>query len=54
MLEKPSGPDNQLSKEDYLIMRARETLEFDIYAAKSWLITARSLYPHSAKIQVIY
>jgi len=52
MLEKPSGPDNQLSKEDYLIMRAKEALPVDIYAAKSWLISARSLFPHSAKVQV--
>ncbi|XP_012214591.1 integrator complex subunit 10 isoform X2 [Linepithema humile] len=51
MLEKPSGLDNQLSKEDYLIMRAKEALPVDIYAAKSWLISARSLFPHSAKVQ---
>ncbi|XP_032675087.1 integrator complex subunit 10 [Odontomachus brunneus] len=51
MLEKTSGPDNQLSKEDYLIMRAKEALPVDIYAAKSWLITAKSLFPHSAKVQ---
>jgi len=52
MLEKTSASDNQLSKEDYLIMRAKEALPVDIYAAKSWLITARSLFPHSAKVQV--
>ncbi|KAG7202000.1 hypothetical protein KM043_004689 [Ampulex compressa] len=51
MLEKTSPTDNQLSKEDYLIMRAKEALPVDIYAAKSWLITARSLFPHSAKVQ---
>ncbi|KYN30461.1 Integrator complex subunit 10 [Trachymyrmex septentrionalis] len=51
MLEKPSGTDNQLSKEDYLIMRAKKALPGDIYAAKSWLITAKSLFPHSAKVQ---
>lgn len=52
MLEKQSSPDNQLSKEDYLIMRAKEALPIDIHAAKSWLITAKSLFPHSAKVQV--
>jgi hypothetical protein len=52
MLEKTSASDNQLSKEDYLIMRAKEALPVNIYAAKSWLITARSLFPHSAKVQV--
>ncbi|XP_011708303.1 PREDICTED: integrator complex subunit 10 [Wasmannia auropunctata] len=51
MLEKPSSTDNPLSKEDYLIMRAKNALPNDIYAAKSWLITARSLFPHSAKVQ---
>ncbi|XP_043523632.1 integrator complex subunit 10 isoform X2 [Frieseomelitta varia] len=52
MLEKTSNADNnQLSKEDYLIMRAKDALPIDIYAAKSWLITARSLFPHSAKVQ---
>lgn len=52
MLEKPSNTDNPLSKEDYLIMRAKQALPIDIYAAKSWLITAKSLFPHSAKVQV--
>ncbi|KAK9306242.1 hypothetical protein QLX08_002978 [Tetragonisca angustula] len=52
MLEKTSNADNnQLSKEDYLIMRAKDALPIDIYAAKSWLITARSLFPHSVKVQ---
>ncbi|XP_024873318.1 integrator complex subunit 10 isoform X2 [Temnothorax curvispinosus] len=53
MLEKSvsSSTDNQLSKEDYLIMRAKQALPSDIYAAKSWLITAKSLFPHSAKVQ---
>lgn len=54
MLEKSSGPDDQLSKEDYLIMKAKEALSVDTYAAKSWLITARSFFPNSAKIQVQY
>ena len=53
MLDKAEMAENQqLSKEDYLIRRANEALSTDIYAAKSWLITAKSLFPHSAKIQV--
>lgn len=53
MLEKTEMTENQqLSKEDYLIRRANEALATDIYAAKSWLITAKSLFPLSAKIQV--
>ncbi|OXU21816.1 hypothetical protein TSAR_001848 [Trichomalopsis sarcophagae] len=52
MLEKTEMTENQqLSKEDYLIRRANEALSTDIYAAKSWLITAKSLFPQSAKIQ---
>ncbi|XP_043275092.1 integrator complex subunit 10 [Venturia canescens] len=43
--------ENQLSKEDYLLLRAKEALSTDLYAAKSWLITARALFPHSAKVQ---
>ncbi|XP_048510081.1 integrator complex subunit 10 isoform X2 [Athalia rosae] len=50
MLENPKGSDN-FSKEEYLISRAKEALKTDIYAAKSWLITAKSLFPHSAKVQ---
>lgn len=44
--------DNKLSKEEYLLLRAKEALATDIYSAKSWLITAKSLFPHSAKVQV--
>ncbi|XP_033228562.1 integrator complex subunit 10 [Belonocnema kinseyi] len=51
MLEKAATSEKQLSKEDYLILRAKEALATDIYAAKSWLITAKSLFPHSAKVQ---
>ncbi|XP_066594872.1 integrator complex subunit 10 isoform X2 [Prorops nasuta] len=51
MLEKSSSTENPLSKEDYLIMRAKDALSTDVYAAKSWLITAKSLFPHSAKVQ---
>lgn len=50
MLEKSKSSEN-LSKEEYLILRAKEALPTNIYAAKSWLITAKSLFPHSAKVQ---
>ena len=54
MLDKGATSEKQLSKEDYLILRAKEALATDIYAAKSWLITAKSLFPHSAKVQVSF
>lgn len=47
-----SNADHNLSKEDYLVLRAKEALATDIHAAKSWLITAKSLFPHSPKVQV--
>ncbi|XP_012288471.1 integrator complex subunit 10 isoform X2 [Orussus abietinus] len=51
MLEKTAPGENPRSKEDYLISRAKEALPHDMYAAKSWLITAKSLFPHSFKVQ---
>ena len=53
MLEKAAMSEvQQNSKEEYLIRRAKEALSTDIYTAKSWLITAKSLFPLSAKVQV--
>lgn len=52
MFENPIVPDNNMSKEDYLLLRAKEAMSTDIHSAKSWLITAKSLFPHSAKVQV--
>lgn len=52
MFENHPITDNTMSKEDYLLLRAKEAMSSDIYAAKSWLITAKSLFPHSAKVQV--
>lgn len=53
MLEKSIMAEiQQHSKEEYLIRRAKEALSTDIYTAKSWLITAKSLFPQSSKIQV--
>lgn len=51
MFVNSSFGDNKLSKEEYLLLRAKEALATDIYSAKSWLITAKSLFPHSAKVQ---
>ncbi|KAK0080763.1 hypothetical protein PV325_013352 [Microctonus aethiopoides] len=51
MFENPIVPDNNMSKEDYLLLRAKEAMSTDIHSAKSWLITAKSLFPHSAKVQ---
>ncbi|XP_063972563.1 integrator complex subunit 10 [Diachasmimorpha longicaudata] len=51
MFDNSLSPETKASKEDYLLSRAKEALHTDIYAAKSWLITAKSLFPHSSKVQ---
>lgn len=37
---------------EFLVQRARELVPQDLWAAKAWLITARSLYPADFNIQV--
>lgn len=37
---------------EFLVQRARELVQKDLWAAKAWLITARSLYPADFNIQV--
>lgn len=37
---------------EFLVQRARELVQQDLWAAKAWLITARSLYPADLNIQV--
>lgn len=37
---------------EFLVKRARELVQGDLWAAKAWLITARSLYPADFNIQV--
>uniref|UniRef100_A0A673GDS1 Integrator complex subunit 10 n=1 Tax=Sinocyclocheilus rhinocerous TaxID=307959 RepID=A0A673GDS1_9TELE len=36
---------------EFLVKRARELVPQDPYAAKAWLITARTLYPADFNIQ---
>ncbi|KAL7304026.1 hypothetical protein TKK_0003495 [Trichogramma kaykai] len=43
--------DVQASKEEYLLKKANDALAVDIHSAKSWLISAKSLFPHSIKVQ---
>ncbi|XP_025115173.1 integrator complex subunit 10-like isoform X3 [Pomacea canaliculata] len=46
-----AGMYDSLSDVDYLVMRARQYSKTDQYAAKAWLITAKSLFPTSFVIQ---
>lgn len=39
---------------EFLVKRARELVSEDPWAAKAWLITARTLYPADFNIQVAY
>ncbi|KAK3580142.1 hypothetical protein CHS0354_013417 [Potamilus streckersoni] len=42
---------NDLPDEDWLVMRARTCAKTDPYAAKAWMITARTLFPQNFSIQ---
>uniref|UniRef100_A0A8C4WG96 Integrator complex subunit 10 n=1 Tax=Gopherus evgoodei TaxID=1825980 RepID=A0A8C4WG96_9SAUR len=37
---------------EFLVKRARDLVQGDLWAAKAWLITARSLYPADFNIQL--
>lgn len=39
------------SDEDYIIARAKEAQKFNIHSAKSWMLTAKTLFPNNFKIQ---
>lgn len=43
-----------LKDEDYLIFRAKEEQLNNPFAAKSWLITAQTIFPQNFGIQVSY
>ncbi|XP_049767483.1 integrator complex subunit 10 [Schistocerca cancellata] len=40
-----------LSDEEYLVERAKESLSFNRYEAKSWMITAKTLFPDNFGVQ---
>ncbi|KAL4228480.1 Integrator complex subunit 10 [Mactra antiquata] len=41
----------ELSDEDWLVSQAKSCFKTDPYAAKSWMLTARTLFPNSFNIQ---
>lgn len=45
--------ENNLSDEDYVIKRAKNSLKGDPLSAKAWMITAKTLYPNNFGVQVI-
>jgi integrator complex subunit 10 len=46
--------ETMLSDEEYLVFRAKEELKKDPYAARAWMLTAKSLFPQNFNIQVQY
>ena len=55
-MEKPKILDNRfdhLSEEEFMIHMAKESKEHDMLSAKSWLITAQTMFPQNFGILVI-
>ena len=48
----PEEESSQLTDEEYLIYRAKESQNKDPCAAKCWMITAQALFPKNFGIQV--
>jgi hypothetical protein len=46
------GDANAISDEEYLVLRAKDALKSDPYAAKAWMITAKTLFPNNFAVQV--
>lgn len=44
---------SNLSNEGYLVLRAKNALKYDSYEAKSWMLTAQTLFPHNFGVQVL-
>lgn len=41
-----------ISDEEYVIQRARTAFKTNPFAAKAWMITAKTLYPNNFGVQV--
>jgi hypothetical protein len=46
------GDTSAISDEEYLVLRAKDALKSDPYAAKAWMITAKTLFPNNFAVQV--
>lgn len=47
----PSLHNQDLSDEEYIIMKAKEVQNSDPFAAKAWMLTAQTLYPTNFTVQ---
>ncbi|XP_028162684.1 integrator complex subunit 10 [Ostrinia nubilalis] len=45
------GIEGPISDEDYIILRAKEAQKNNLYSAKAWMLTAKTLFPSNFKIQ---
>ncbi|XP_069684038.1 integrator complex subunit 10 isoform X2 [Periplaneta americana] len=45
------GDTNTVSDEEYLVLRAKDALKSDPFAAKAWMITAKTLFPNNFAVQ---
>lgn len=45
--------ENQLSDEEYVIYRTKSSQKLDSATAKSWMITAKTLFPRNFAVQVL-
>lgn len=43
--------DISLSDEEYIIMRAKQAQKSNVYAAKAWMLTAKTLFPSNFNVQ---
>jgi integrator complex subunit 10 len=46
------GDTSTISDEEYLVLRAKDALKSDPYAAKAWMLTAKTLFPNNFAVQV--
>lgn len=46
------GDTNTISDEEYLVLRAKDALKTDAFAAKAWMLTAKTLFPNNFAVQV--
>lgn len=44
----------EISDEEYLVLRAKETSDKNPYQSKAWTLTARTLFPQNFDVQVSF
>lgn len=52
-MEIDDTENENISNEEYLVLRAKNALKYDPYEAKAWMLTAQTLFPHNFGVQVV-